>query len=62
MIADLVLKSMAASLHVHEFGVGVVELAIAELAVETHHFVVFVLHLLNVLVTCEQHATINTEP
>ena len=50
-LTNLVLQAVAATLHVHQLGVGVVELALAQLAVEAHHLVELVLHLFDVLVT-----------
>ena len=48
---DLVLKAVTSTFHVHELSVGIVKLALAQLAVEAHHLVELVLHLFDVLVT-----------
>jgi len=60
--AYLVLEAVATSLHVHDLGVGIVELALAQLAVEAddcsylvpHLFDVLMAHWLHVLVTPKQ--------
>lgn len=51
----LVLKAMAAALHVHLLGVGVVELAVAELAVEGERLAVVAADLLDVVLAHGLH-------
>ena len=55
MIRFSLLPSHPKHLHVHLLGIGIVELALAQLAVEADDLAEFVLHLLNVFHTDRCH-------
>ncbi len=65
MMTNLILESVSAALHVHFLCIGIIELALAQLAIEAHSLSLLVLHLFNVFLTCQQRgigAQINLMP
>ena len=56
----LILQSVASSLHMHELGIWIVELAFTQLAVETHNLPKLILHFFNVFKSCKETLIITT--